>query len=226
MFYCFRRHKITINIVIQHSEFYSWQWHVAQQHIQDTLFHFHYNNGCANPPKIYVTSNLPTLLWFSLALILLMWRIGRAPNSIPIYSYIQQDATLYSLFISGNCSTCFGRYFHPSSGAYTTVSTASCICPTVTAICRYRGRVGTGLSVLWVAYATLSTIPPTPGIRARNESLHRLRNPGPHSATWWPFRNLILLYLFTLIERLTESRVLLSATIHRKSTRQGAQIDL
>jgi hypothetical protein len=26
---------------------------------------------------------------------------------------------------------------------------------TVTAICRYRGRVGTGLSVLWVAYANL-----------------------------------------------------------------------
>ena len=58
---------------------------------------------------------------------------------------------LHSLFISGNCSTCFGWYFHPSSGAHTTVSTASGICQTVTAICRYRGRVGTGLSVLWVA---------------------------------------------------------------------------
>jgi hypothetical protein len=32
------------------------------------------------------------------------------------------------------------------------VSTASGICHTVTAICRYHGRVGTGLSVLWVAY--------------------------------------------------------------------------
>jgi hypothetical protein len=31
--------------------------------------------------------------------ILLMWRIGRAPNSIPIYSYIQQNATSHSLFI-------------------------------------------------------------------------------------------------------------------------------
>ena len=81
-----------------------------------------------------------------------MWRIGWAPNSILIYSYIQQDATLHSLFISGNCSTCFGWYFHPSSGTHTTVSTASGICHTVTAICRYRGRVGTGLSVLWVAY--------------------------------------------------------------------------
>jgi hypothetical protein len=83
-----------------------------------------------------------------------MWRIGWAPNSIPIY--IQQDATLHSLFIYGNCSTCFGWYFHPSSGAHTTVSTASGICHTVTAICRYLGRVGTGLSVLWLAYALLS----------------------------------------------------------------------
>ena len=62
--------------------------------------------------------------------------------------------------MSGNCSTCFGWYFHPSSGAHTTVSTASGICHTVTAIYRYRGRAGTGLSVLWVAYATHSTLKP------------------------------------------------------------------
>jgi hypothetical protein len=64
--------------------------------------------------------------------------------------YIQQDAALKSFSISGNCSTFFGWYFHPSSGAHTTVSTASGIRHNVTAICRYRGRVGTGLSVLWV----------------------------------------------------------------------------
>jgi hypothetical protein len=81
-----------------------------------------------------------------------MWRNGRVPNSIPIYSYIQIDATLHSLFVCGNCSACFGWYFHPLSGAHTTVSTESGICHNVTAICRYRGRVGTGLSVLWVAY--------------------------------------------------------------------------
>jgi len=46
----------------------------------------------------------------------------------------------------------------PLSGAQTTVSTASGICCTVTATCRYRGRVGTGLSVLWVAYATHSAL--------------------------------------------------------------------
>ena len=55
-----------------------------------------------------------------------------------------------------------GGAFHPSSGAHTTVSTASGICHTVTAICRYRGRVGTGLSVLWLAYATHSTLKPFP----------------------------------------------------------------
>jgi hypothetical protein len=53
-----------------------------------------------------------------------------------------------------------GWYFHPSSVAHTTVSTAYGICHTVTAICRYRGGVGTGLSVLSVAYATHSTLKP------------------------------------------------------------------
>ena len=45
-----------------------------------------------------------------------------------------------------------------------TVSTASGICHTVTAICRYRGRVGTGLSVLWVAYTTHNTLKPVPAL--------------------------------------------------------------
>ena len=67
---------------------------------------------------------------------------------------------LHISFMSGNSSTCFGWYFHPSSEAHTTVSTTSGICHTVTAICRYRGRVGTGLSVLWVVYATHSTLKP------------------------------------------------------------------
>jgi hypothetical protein len=34
--------------------------------------------------------------------------------------------------MSGNCSTCFGWYLHPSSAAHTTVSTVSGICHTVT----------------------------------------------------------------------------------------------
>jgi hypothetical protein len=78
--------------------------------------------------------------------------VHRKYTYIPIYVYIQQDTRLHSLFISGNCSTCIGWYLHPSLEAHTTVSTASGICHTVTAIWRYRGRVGTGLSVLWVAY--------------------------------------------------------------------------
>jgi drug/metabolite transporter (DMT)-like permease len=91
----------------------------------------------------------------TLTFILLMCRIGRAPNNNPIYSYIQQEATLHSLLISGNCCTCFGWFFHTSSGAHTTVSTAAGICRnTVTVICRYRGRVGT--------YATHSTFKPVP----------------------------------------------------------------
>jgi len=69
--------------------------------------------------------------------------------------HIQQDATLHSLFIPGNCSTCFGWYYHPSSGPQTTVSTASGICHTVTATCRYRGTGGTGLSV----HSTLKPVP-------------------------------------------------------------------
>jgi len=58
---------------------------------------------------------------------------------------------MQQFILSGNCSTCFGWYHHPSSGAQTTVSTASDICRNVTATCRYHGRFGSGLSVLWVA---------------------------------------------------------------------------
>jgi hypothetical protein len=76
--------------------------------------------------------------------------------------YIQQDATLHTLFIYGNCSTCFGWYFHPSSGEHTTVSTASGIFHPVTAIWRYSGKVGTSLSELLVAYATNSSLKPVP----------------------------------------------------------------
>jgi hypothetical protein len=57
---------------------------------------------------------------------------------IPIY--IQQDATLHSLFMSGNCSTRFGWYLHPSPGAQTTVFTASGISQTVTATCRWKNK--------------------------------------------------------------------------------------
>ena len=61
-----------------------------------------------------------------------------------LYSNIYPTRCNFTQFIlSGNCSTCFGWYHHPSSGEETTVSTASGICHTVTATCFYRGRVGT-----------------------------------------------------------------------------------
>ena len=41
-----------------------------------------------------------------------------------------------------HCSTCFGWYLHPSSGAHVTVITASGTVQTVLATFRYRGAVG------------------------------------------------------------------------------------
>jgi hypothetical protein len=49
--------------------------------------------------------------------------------------------------LSENCSTCFGCHHHPSSGAQTTLSTASGIFHTVTAICRYIFYLKTALHV-------------------------------------------------------------------------------
>ena len=66
------------------------------------------------------------------------------PKCVPII--VQQVATLYSLFISVNCSTCFRWYLHPSSGAHTTVSRASGTCQTVTATCRIATGSSNGLT--------------------------------------------------------------------------------
>ena len=55
---------------------------------------------------------------------------------------VQEDATVYILFISGIRSTCFGWYLHPSSGAHITVSTVSGIIETVTATCGESGWMG------------------------------------------------------------------------------------
>jgi hypothetical protein len=66
-----------------------------------------------------------------------------------VYSYLET-----ALNVSGGTST------HHQDRIQ--LSTASGIYHIVTAICRYRGRVGTGLSVLWVAYATHSKLKPVP----------------------------------------------------------------
>jgi hypothetical protein len=80
---------------------------------------------------------------------------------VSIFQYISNKIQRYTVYLYLETAlTRFGWYFHPSSGAHTTVSIASGICHTVTAICHYRRRVGTGLSVLWVAYATHSTLKP------------------------------------------------------------------
>jgi hypothetical protein len=51
-------------------------------------------------------------------------------NNIVVYKS-QQDAHVTEFILSDNCSTCFGRYYHPSAGAQTTVTTASGNCYTI-----------------------------------------------------------------------------------------------
>jgi hypothetical protein len=53
----------------------------------------------------------------------------------------------------------FWWYYHPSSGAQTTIPIASGICHIITATSHY---CGTGLSLLWVANATHSKLKPVP----------------------------------------------------------------
>jgi len=102
--------------------------------------------GWGYPPlRNYSYSHITHYLMHFLFLAQDLW-ISKISNIYPTRCNVTE------FILSGNCSACFGWYHHPSSGAQTTVSTASGICHTVTAICRYRGRVGTGLSVLWVAY--------------------------------------------------------------------------
>jgi hypothetical protein len=61
------------------------------------------------------------------------------------YSYSNIYTTrcnVTQFIISGNCSTCFGWFYHPSSEAQTTVPTAygTSICHTVISNRRYSGR--------------------------------------------------------------------------------------
>ena len=67
--------------------------------------------------------------------------IANTSNSMALI--MQQDATEYSLLISTNCSTCFGWYLHPSSGAHNPLSTVSGINETCNATCRESGWAGT-----------------------------------------------------------------------------------
>jgi len=51
-------------------------------------------------------------------------------NNILLYKS-QQDAHVTEIILSDNCSTCFWRYYHPSSGAQTTATTTTGNCYTV-----------------------------------------------------------------------------------------------
>ena len=117
-----------------------------------------------SPPALEFQDFCPCILFHLLLLmnvlfirrplvVLFLTFSGPCIVSIFILIYFQKDAKLHSLFISGKLlSTYFGWYLHPSSGAHTNVFTVSGTCQTVTATCRYCGRVETGLSVVWELY--------------------------------------------------------------------------
>jgi hypothetical protein len=82
------------------------------------------------------------------------------PCIVSIFQYISDKMQRYTVYLYLET----GLHFSGGSSTHhqERITAASGICQTVTAICRYRGRVGTGLSVLWVAYATHSTLKPVP----------------------------------------------------------------
>jgi len=63
----------------------------------------------------------------------------------------QQDAYVTEFILSDNCSTYFGRHYHPSSEAQNHCNCSIFWPLNPTVVCCCRGRVGTDLSVLWVA---------------------------------------------------------------------------
>ena len=119
---------------------------------EDTLFTFNLfkllTSTCFQ--QVYCSSSGGTNLYIQqlvyvmlkiMELFKIKFNVQRSVHRKYILIYIQQDATLHSLFISGNRSTCFGWYLHPSSEAHTTVSAASGTCQTIIATCHYRGGV-------------------------------------------------------------------------------------
>jgi hypothetical protein len=69
---------------------------------------------------------------------------------IPIY--ISNKRQLHTVYFIWNLLYMLRVVHPPIIRSANNLSTASGISHTVTLICRYRGRVGNGLSVLWVAY--------------------------------------------------------------------------
>ena len=89
-------------------------------------------------------------------------RLGRMQVCSVIPIYIQQDATLHSLlYLETALHVSCGTSTHHQERIQLYLQHLVFVTPFI-AICRYRGRVGTDLSVLWVAYATHSTLKPVP----------------------------------------------------------------
>jgi hypothetical protein len=84
------------------------------------------------------------------------------PCIVSIFQYISNKMQRYTvyLYLETALHVLGGTSTHHQERIQ--LSTASGICHAVTTLCRYRGRVGTGLSVLWLAYATHSTLIPVP----------------------------------------------------------------
>jgi hypothetical protein len=80
------------------------------------------------------------------------------PCFVSIFQYISNKMQRYTVYLY--LETALHVLGGTSTHHQESVSTASGNCHTVTAICRYCGRVGTCLSVLWVAYATHSKLKP------------------------------------------------------------------
>ena len=73
---------------------------------------------------------------------------------------IQQDTTLYSLFISVICSTFFEWYPHPTSGAHVTVFTVYGINETCSATCHERDWAASSRPVTSTTGSTTGLINP------------------------------------------------------------------
>jgi len=95
-----------------------------------------------------------------------------------IFQYISNKTQLYTVYLYLETA------LHVSGGNSThhqeriQLYLQHLVCHTVIATCRYRGRAGTGLSVLWVAYATHST-----HIFNNNPQENRLRG-RPTTSRW------------------------------------------
>jgi hypothetical protein len=101
---------------------------------------------CSHHQAGYKTLNKRTIKYNTIKTFIFKVQGSVHRKYIPLYN--QQNATLHSLFISGNCCTYFGWYLHPSPGAHTTVSYSIWYWSECIANFRYRGRVGTAVSAL------------------------------------------------------------------------------